>query len=1680
MNGDGIVDILFAHEDNGYIKYDILLTPGTNLSPINHFQHVDLSLNYTNLIGAYVGNFNSDGYPDIFLPYDDYHYSLVNISNTGQVNIICNGSQVNHWWDKIYPLDYDGDGVLEIMEINTPGWNVCHFYKFTNNQLQTQTVDIPWNTGSPEPFLYIYIGDLNGDGKSDLIWRTDEQNDGILGSYSNGIDFERSFSIAPIYGNVEKLDYQMFVADFNGDGKTDILHIIPAEKHYYHDPEPFGPLVRQYYVDYKINYSIGSQYSSACMCDIGIFHTESRHEEEHRDVNDHCYHFGDFNGDGAFDLFYSYWYGDHFNENPSQIHYFHRDELRDYPSYIMDGFNMRTYFSFSTLAKGTNYERGTGASYPIVIDWNGPMRITSSIKNSDGNTSYITTNYYYKGAKIHTQGKGFIGFGDFSSINEATHIKVSSHFTYLPQYFYNVLEESNSIFLPTNAGITSTSNRWTTHNFPNHIFFPYIHTQTSNNLLKFTQNYSTFDMDVNGNLESSTVVCNSIDGQNIIEDGHTYSNFHYINPNASGGGNTTPYLFDKSETTQYIGADHFKKFVTRDYNVNGNLISQRTLDPSNTNSVYNQVDYSYSNPFGLVNKITTSSPSLPSQTSIENIDYDANYKFINKKTNCLQQLIFIKNYDEVTGNLINETDINGNTTTYEYDLFGKLIKTTVPTDLGYPSKIEYHWITTLSAPFLGNPIFKIVKITPQEPTVTSYLDLFEREIRSESDVFSLTSPKMVINSTIYNSIGQIESKSKPYFSSDLPGDIKWQKYHYNDFGLLDNVTFNNQTTSYIYDHQFTTIVGPDLVSKTTKVNSLGQLIEATDPGGTIRYSYHPSGQVSKIESNGSITIMKYDPNSGRQIALIDPDAKTTLYQYNDFGQLIHQTDANLNEFEMRYDCMGRIRFKQILNVSDPTNIQYNNDDIITYDYANSGFGIGQLINVKVNNVPDLEYEYDNLGRLVKTKRYIENNPFITSWTFRQNSNDVDVYTYPSSYAIKNIYNTNGYHTQIVRADNLLPIWTRSEENATGLVTKEKLGQNINCNYDYNDYNQLTETKVNMGDAYYYSFGYDEPTGNLMNRSNLVDPNNNRTESFTYDPLHRLLTSQKNIETPLNFGYQANGNIQIKSDIGSYEYDPNRPHAISAINDPLVIPPRQSIHYTPFNKPFSISNDLNPQQDLLEITYGSDEERSKSALKHFDGNSYIPVYERYFAGDYEMENRHINNTTTTKEYNYIFVDGRLIDVAIKTGNSNPEDNFVCSDHQGSIMGLMDKNGNMLEEYSYDAWGNRRDPITWGSTSTIPNYIYRGYTGHEHLDEFNLINMNGRMYDPAIARFLSPDNFVQSADFTQSLNRYSYCLNNPLSFVDPDGNNPLIVAMGIGMAFGGYMGYQIGDANHASGWGMAGYIAAGATIGGLSGYAGASIAASGGFLSNTLGIISSSYLNSVGMSALSNGMIQPSVCFGVGSYNWGTNDFDYLGEPGNKWYEDAGYAFGLAGNVQDVVTSFSPGKYEYQYEFDKENHQAKVGHAVIREINPNGSGNNDIKISVANRLTIAGRTKYKGILGSIEYAWKCNFRRWSGGPQFYNEPGENQFVPRIQLRLNSKLMGWLSHNNQNNCSLLGYDRLRFGIGFGCASTCAKALWVCGVPTIPIINIFGPSVLWTQLAIRQVGIYSSPYLYNMNLNR
>ncbi len=121
------------------------------------------------------------------------------------------------------------------------------------------------------------------------------------------------------------------------------------------------------------------------------------------------------------------------------------------------------------------------------------------------------------------------------------------------------------------------------------------------------------------------------------------------------------------------------------------------------------------------------------------------------------------------------------------------------------------------------------------------------------------------------------------------------------------------------------------------------------------------------------------------------------------------------------------------------------------------------------------------------------------------------------------------------------------------------------------------------------------------------------------------------------------------------------------------------------------------------------------------------------------------------------------------DSTVETRYLHQDALGSIDAVTNEYGQVEKRFTYDAWGKRATPVDNHTGSG--GKMTRGFTDHEMLDDFGLIHMNGRVYDPVLARFLSADPFVQAPGNSQSYNRYSYCANNPLNATDPTGYSAL---------------------------------------------------------------------------------------------------------------------------------------------------------------------------------------------------------------------------------------------------------------------------------------------------------------------
>jgi RHS repeat-associated protein len=448
-----------------------------------------------------------------------------------------------------------------------------------------------------------------------------------------------------------------------------------------------------------------------------------------------------------------------------------------------------------------------------------------------------------------------------------------------------------------------------------------------------------------------------------------------------------------------------------------------------------------------------------------------------------------------------------------------------------------------------------------------------------------------------------------------------------------------------------------------------------------------------------------------------------------------------------------------------------------------GYGIGDKVNYEEriigNETFKTEFTYDAFDR-VKTKKYPNN----TRVEYAYNSNDGELQSigrpgtfyntplgqqpaYLYSVVDKNVFGLTtaaGYQSQFVNGPvGLLP-FTFNESvayNSYGILQGKKLLKQSS--------NGAPSLIVSN-----YAYNFQSATGNLLQRKDLKY---NLQEDFTYDNVNRLIGIQSQMigSAPGTIGqwslnYAANGNVIQKSDAGSFSYD--QANRVSEISPFVNIPTDgQDITYTPFDKVSTISESINKAR----FSYWATGERAKMELLEND----VLKKTKYYAPDFEKEVD--AQTGQVRELCYIYgPDDNLVSI-IEKKNGAENTYYTETDHLGSITQIFDISGVVIEEKSFDAWGRGRDPQTWSmfATTSLSNGWDRGYTAHEHLPQFGIINMNGRLYDPLLGRMMEPDPLIIGEGNSQGYNRYSYALNNPLKFTDPDGHHPL-VAMAIGAA------------------------------------------------------------------------------------------------------------------------------------------------------------------------------------------------------------------------------------------------------------------------------------------------------------
>ena len=1223
-----------------------------------------------------------------------------------------------NWFEKWYdyssmafapvPLDFDGDGVMDFIDIfegkfaiyeykPNPDTTVCPFqplYYIPSKILSfTDTINTQW----------FKVGDFNGDGKTDLIIRVNDDRNLWRTYFSNGKSLLSSATF------LVDSDKDLSICDINGDGKDDII---------------LHPSDNQIFV--YLSRGDGSFYSEI----IPITNYNPLYSDKY------TFTFGDFNNDGVNDILFGI-------EEPHII-YCYKDDLSKQVVSITDGMTRKTQFEYSPLNKVSTKADLEGDIYPLMS----PRKVVSKFIELTGlttakNDTTITTYRYDKG-KIHVTGKGFLGFETVIAKNKKANMSTTTTINLHPSKYVALNTTVMTKTFDERNNIAKQETEFLIREMTNKYHVALLPKKTTSNDYLLHSNNSTVTTATYENQSGGAFYGNpstvTVDYSGIYTNTTTYTNYSSAgswcpskpkniqitrNQNGQTSGSKTTIVYDDKGRIQ--------KSTTNDYQETGGKPLTRTFTYDNFGNVLTTLAQGKYNEAGQEHTRTSSFQYEPNKG-----------RFLIKATDAAG-LVTQYQHEPKFGNKTWEKDPLGNETFYAYDNFGNLTGTQTPIGNG---SITRNWI----APVVANLAYTEIITTEGKPTIQTWHDILGREVKSKTNLYNRDSYVIAV----YNNDGSVEKTSFPDFTAS---PSKWKEYKYDEYKRPNTITALGLTTTISYPNGSVKTTYPDGNIETKTHNKAGQTTRVTSSNGTVSYAYNAFGKPDTIKAADIATIMQYD-KYGNQIKLIDADAGTTDYHYNAFGELTYQKDANNNAFTLIYNNKGQLTNKNCNNTQFST----------TYTYYPTGLPQKEML----GNDNNKEYFYNDKGQLTKFDEKIDGTTYSHQYTYN-NRGDVQTYKYPSGYTITNEYNTFGYKTGVKEGSTY--IWkvqdTDDYVNEIGQIKKYLLGpNNITTKQEYNGYFELTgiNTKTS-GNTTLFNYGYlfNHITGNLTSRT---DNMRNLTESFGYDDTqtkHRLASWKKNNVIQGSASYQENGNIDTKTDAGFYLYDRNnKPHAVAVVDGfatCAIHHSAQEITYNPFKKTATIYENGN----YYTITYGTDGQRKKTVLKN---NSAIETI--IYSGRYEK----LTTGSSTKEFHYIPTPSGTVAVHIKTNGASGTTYFLLKDHLGSIMKVINASGTTIEEHSYDAWGNHRNPANWNLTDFVSTLgINRGYTEHEMLPMFQLINMNGRMYDPVIGRVLSPDNYVQNPTNAQNYNRYSYAMNNPLSYVDPDGEWIEYVIIGV---------------------------------------------------------------------------------------------------------------------------------------------------------------------------------------------------------------------------------------------------------------------------------------------------------------
>ncbi len=768
---------------------------------------------------------------------------------------------------------------------------------------------------------------------------------------------------------------------------------------------------------------------------------------------------------------------------------------------------------------------------------------------------------------------------------------------------------------------------------------------------------------------------------------------------------------------------------------------------------------------------------------------------------------------------VSATDAGGNTTRYAYDLFGNLTAVTDPAgntmtfrynDAGeLTEKTDRHGCTTR---YTYNSLGQVETITdPGGNTTTHGYAPGGRHMKT-------TYPGGTSLTYTYDANGRVRTKqhSNGYALT----------YTYDSLGRITEVTSSkNQKKTYAYDPMGNVTAATDANGSTTRYTYTmgGRLATVTDPvGNTTEYAYDALYNLTAIRRKGKngekdhVTAYQRDP-FGRVLCTTDPLGRKEHFRYDALGRPVWKKDRDGNGTATAYTMTGQS--KSILH-ADGTTVEMQYDALHRLTKVRDSLGetrierdrIGRITAVTDHNGQTVSYEWGAQGER-KSTTYPGGQQTAYTYDSMQRLTAVQIrgtqHDRNSAEELQNItysYDPEGRLTEKTFPGGIRTTWQYDGQDGlpVSLTHEDKEGVLDQYTYAYDPMgNKTAVTRQRRGlpqESGLYAYAYD-PLGRLTavakdgatlrdytydpfsNRARMTDHRKGSTTAYTYDAADRLTASEETTgegRTRRTYEYDHRGNLTKELQEGipvhSYAYNAMDRLAKAWSHTPDGAVQTETSYYY---------NGLG--QRVGKSMYTGAAGRTTGTMGQPADSMAAAVREDYLP---DLTRPYHNLLSVTRN------DGSPAQTFYWDSNAaameeNGTFHYYLQDEMGSPLrvsgydstdSMADGNHGAIDTYltyGYDEFGNDLARTTGKELEEagIPNpYTMQGegqpfgYTGYRYDTLGATYFAQAREYDPQTGRFHAQDVIAGNGAVPVTLNRYGYCLGNPVGMVDLDGLTP----------------------------------------------------------------------------------------------------------------------------------------------------------------------------------------------------------------------------------------------------------------------------------------------------------------------